>query len=448
MADNVGSMEVEYSVAVEGAIASLKKLNTAMANNEKKFTKQSKTQQMGNKKVGIAQKLMTASVIVGTAAVTAGVAVAVAGLATMVGGLYGIIKASSYGSMYMAQMSAILQQVADTIMEKTGLNTALEDGIRAFQNFADVMGEQGFLVALLGLIEEFKVWSWEKWLAIKADPEKIWGPIRQLWNIVITLATKAWNFIKTEIYPKLASWWTNVLVPKVIGAFQWIWAFVKTLLPQWVIDIIDWAVGMGEAIYKQDWQGVWDKVVEPLEWAWNKFKETKLGGMINDFLEKVKEYAPQIKKCIETLVEWADVGAKIGQGIIDGILAKLRSFTSPISPGRSSIGSKGRFAYGGGVGGSLGTTIKPSSMPGGGDYGNSRSVNDAIISPGGKVITTHPMDYLIATKTPEKLMSGSGGGDTYNIAPVINVTSSGSNGDLSRQVSKAIADEIKRIVKV
>jgi hypothetical protein len=35
-----------------------------------------------------------------------------------------------------------------------------------------------------------------------------------------------------------------------------------------------------------------------------------------------------------------------------------------------------------------------------------QSVNDAIITPSGKVISTHPEDYLIATKTPENLGGG------------------------------------------
>lgn len=40
-------------------------------------------------------------------------------------------------------------------------------------------------------------------------------------------------------------------------------------------------------------------------------------------------------------------------------------------------------------------------------------VNDAIITPSGNVITTHPDDYLIATKTPQTLISG-------NEAPTVN----------------------------
>lgn len=45
-----------------------------------------------------------------------------------------------------------------------------------------------------------------------------------------------------------------------------------------------------------------------------------------------------------------------------------------------------------------------------------QSVNDAIITPSGNVISTHPDDYLIATKTPDTLMNGRG-----NSAPVVNL---------------------------
>lgn len=43
------------------------------------------------------------------------------------------------------------------------------------------------------------------------------------------------------------------------------------------------------------------------------------------------------------------------------------------------------------------------------------SVNDAIIAPNGNVITTHPDDYLIATKTPQNL-----GRTSVSVTPIIN----------------------------
>lgn len=50
--------------------------------------------------------------------------------------------------------------------------------------------------------------------------------------------------------------------------------------------------------------------------------------------------------------------------------------------------------------------------------GNLFNVDDAVISPNGNIISTHPEDYLIATKNPGALaaqVSGAGGGMTINI---------------------------------
>lgn len=48
------------------------------------------------------------------------------------------------------------------------------------------------------------------------------------------------------------------------------------------------------------------------------------------------------------------------------------------------------------------------------DSFTTQKVNDAIITPSGNVISTHPDDYLIATKTPETLSAGRGGTPTVN----------------------------------
>lgn len=48
-----------------------------------------------------------------------------------------------------------------------------------------------------------------------------------------------------------------------------------------------------------------------------------------------------------------------------------------------------------------------------------KKVNDAIITPSGDVISTHPDDYLIATKTPHSLVNaGKGGAPTINFSVV------------------------------
>jgi len=73
-------------------------------------------------------------------------------------------------------------------------------------------------------------------------------------------------------------------------------------------------------------------------------------------------------------------------------------------------------------------------------------VNDAIITPRGTVYT-HPDDYIIATKTPETLMSGKGGGNVYisiqNNAPVTVNTESETTEDGARKVKITIDNIVK-----
>ena len=152
------------------------------------------------------------------------------------------------------------------------------------------------------------------------DWELFKSAARDAWNALKTMATGAYTFLKDKVYPRLVSFWNEEVKPAIVSAFTSAWGWIKGLLPQWVIDIANWTYNMGVAIKNGDWQGIWDAVVEPLEWAWNKFKDTKLGGMITGFLEKIKEYSEPIKEAIETLIEWKAVGKEIWKGIWAGIL--------------------------------------------------------------------------------------------------------------------------------
>jgi hypothetical protein len=62
-----------------------------------------------------------------------------------------------------------------------------------------------------------------------------------------------------------------------------------------------------------------------------------------------------------------------------------------------------------------------------------RSVNDAIITPSGNVVTTHPEDYLIATKNPQNLVGGSS-------QPIINNIVNNNAGVQVKQEQKVNAD--------
>lgn len=63
---------------------------------------------------------------------------------------------------------------------------------------------------------------------------------------------------------------------------------------------------------------------------------------------------------------------------------------------------------------------------------STRSVNDAIITPNGSIVTTHPDDYLIATKTPGSLINAGNKGNNYSPNITFSViNASGQNVEIS-----------------
>jgi hypothetical protein len=71
--------------------------------------------------------------------------------------------------------------------------------------------------------------------------------------------------------------------------------------------------------------------------------------------------------------------------------------------------------------------------------GKAIGVNDAIISPEGRIITTHPDDYLIATKNPGALAGG---------GIVVNVYGDVSGQELIQKVKEGIMNELKFNMRV
>jgi len=81
--------------------------------------------------------------------------------------------------------------------------------------------------------------------------------------------------------------------------------------------------------------------------------------------------------------------------------------------------------------------------------GKAAGVNDAIISPNGNIITTHPDDYLIATKNPQALFSpqlAAAGNTTINLTLTGN-TFMGREG-IAEQIGNEIMKALKRNVQV
>lgn len=73
-----------------------------------------------------------------------------------------------------------------------------------------------------------------------------------------------------------------------------------------------------------------------------------------------------------------------------------------------------------------------------------RTVNDAIITPSGNIVSTHPQDYLIATKQPQNLI----GGGNVTVSPIINCSVINNTNSSVRQEQQQNADGSIDIVTI
>ena len=75
--------------------------------------------------------------------------------------------------------------------------------------------------------------------------------------------------------------------------------------------------------------------------------------------------------------------------------------------------------------------------------GDSESVDDAIIAPNGRIITTNPRDYLIATQNPHALVGSGGGGINISIGNLY-----GTDRDAAERFSHEIVRKIKQQIRI
>jgi TP901 family phage tail tape measure protein len=157
------------------------------------------------------------------------------------------------------------------------------------------------------------------------------------------------------------------------------------------------------------WAVNWQENIETVKWAWQGFKDFFIG-----IWESIKHYFTDV---------WAGIKIIFNEAI-DGMIKRIQPLIDLIN--RVVSGAK-----------SIGSTV----VNGVKSVGKTIGVNDAIISPQGDVITTHPDDYLIATKDPHSL-AGNGGGVTVNVYGDV------SGQDLIEKVKRALAMDIKYQVRI
>ncbi len=218
---------------------------------------------------------------------------------------------------------------------------------------------------------------------LKADFEALWGTIvTQLWPAMQAL----WNTIQTQLWP----------------AIQNLWAALQPLMPffaEWG-KVMLWMAGVVIVAAVTALTGLLILVTKLLQ-VFVEFVEfivVKASTAITNFTTDVMAIA----HAFEEVVNWI---AEAINAIKNFSKSNVGSVISGISRG-----------LGGGGGG---------------------SVNDAIIAPGGKIITTHPDDYLIATKNPAGLVGAGNGGVN------INITGTFLSQDVAEQIGNKLIDLLK-----
>ncbi len=141
-----------------------------------------------------------------------------------------------------------------------------------------------------------------------------------------------------------------------------------------------------------------------------------------------------LKVLIQMFTWLLDIIGKVAGFFIDSVVGSIQAvidkIKSLIAFVKDLIANLKEIGIGGAIK-SIGGKIK-------GLFGGGQSVDDAIISPNGNVITTHPDDYIMAMKDPSLLAGGAGG---------INITITGNSFMGRENIAEQIGNDIMNIIK-
>lgn len=188
----------------------------------------------------------------------------------------------------------------------------------------------------------------------------------------------------------------GMILPAIIAFFA--------LLTAPVLVIIGIIVALGVAIYSII--GIFNILKNDSALVWEGIKIT-----INEKITAIKNTITTVLNGIKLV--WTTVWTAIKGFFVDiwnaitntaqSAIQKIKNFLQPVIDMVDKVISKLQ-SIGQSVGGSIKSAVSK--------IGNAVGINDGIVQ-NGQVITTHPDDYIIATKTPESL--GGRGGIVVNI---------------------------------
>ena len=275
---------------------------------------------------------------------------------------------------------------------------------------------QGALIALQNEFGNLQTQIGAQLLPILADLVKQITPIIEAvikWTTahpeltrVMVIVTAAVGALMLALSPLL------LLLPALttaVGAFGAVLAFVAAnpiiliiaaivaLITAIVLLIKNWDLVSAET------QKVWNFITAYLQSIWDRLK-----NMFNEGLTGIRLFWQDTWIAIKDWLFgiWDSIVGKVQSAMstVTNLLAQARAALSEIT----SIASTPIKA----AGGVVSSAVKA--------VGKAIGVKDAIITPDGRVITTDPADFLIATKTPGALVGAGAGGGGENITVNIN----------------------------
>ena len=253
------------------------------------------------------------------------------------------------------------------------------------------------------------------WDEVKIKIETVVSAIRAFWQThgtaIMNSAMLVWDTIRDVV--STAMWIIQEAISLGIQAIRWIWEefgeyiqFVTSTVWEFITLFIGGAINNVKivlntvlALIRGDWEGVWNGIKNILSNLWETMKgivglgistmvsfitgsgiASAFGGAWEAAKGAMMAVIETIKGAVQGLMDWISDKVQAIMGVLRGAVNTVKSLGSgAVNLAKRAVG-----------------------------------VNDAIISPKGDIITTHPDDYLIATKDPHSLAGK--GGITVNIS--------------------------------
>ncbi len=258
--------------------------------------------------------------------------------------------------------------------------------------------------------------------------------VKDIWNSVYTIFSTVlgkivdnlkiifgviWTVIKF-VLNRIKVFWEN-WGETIMLFVTYIWDSIK-LIFKTALNLIKNIFGAFAAVLKGDWSELWNRIKAIGENVWGL-----ITGLFENQIELIKGLMKEAKErtigAWEKIVDFFKEAMEKIRGFFDPVIERIERFIDLAKRAREFAGD-----VAGKIGGGIksGASSAMSLVPG---------VNDAVITPKGDIVRTHPDDYIMAMKKP-----GQRGGTNVNV----NVYGDVSGEDLIRKVEEGVMNSLRR----